>query len=331
MTDNLPVRRDATDTWVDLMGPVGQLATQIARTAFVPKAMQGQPASVAAAILTGREMGLGPLTSLRGIQIIEGTPSLTSELLGARIFAAGHRIEWRAVTDEKVTVRIERGDGLSEAEVTWTMHDARRAGLAGKQVWQRYPRAMLRARALSECAQLACPDVALGLDVVAPVEANPGPQITAHAGVTTVQVGRPGPVDNSEVVPLGIIEVAEVGPELTENSRDTRGEPSALRASRDRNSSETLPETEARNAVTNAVTRPQMRKLQALLTEQERTTGERLDREQRRHLIATMAGIEDPTSLSSANELTAEQASRAIDTMTDLARITETVPGEVEP
>ena len=130
MTDLVP--RDQSTTGWRCSAPSGSSPPRSRAQPFVPKAMQGQPASVAAAILTGREMGLGPLTSLRGIDVIEGKPSLTSEMLAARIFAAGHRIEWRAVTDERVTVRIERGDGLSEAEVTWTMKDAQRAGLAGK-------------------------------------------------------------------------------------------------------------------------------------------------------------------------------------------------------
>jgi hypothetical protein len=319
-----------------MLGPVGQLATQIARTQFVPKALQGQPASVAASILTGREMGLGPMTSLRGVQIIEGRPSLTSELLAARILAAGHRIEWKAVTDEKVTVRIERRDGLSEAEITWTMRDAQRAGLAGKGAWAKYPRALLRARALSECAQLACPDVALGLDVVAPVEAHQGPPTAAQAGTTTVQVSRPAVDNPPSIAELGAM-VSVSREEVGENLHDTRGQhevtPRAPRDAFDFNPAENSQEPEPRNAVTNAstplVTRPQMRKLQALLTEQERQTGERLDREQRRHLIAAMAGIEDPTTLASANELTAEQASKAIDAMTDMARTTDTEPDTV--
>jgi len=313
MSDEL-ARRE-TDTWVDLMGPVGQLATQIARTQFVPKAMQGQPASVAAAILTGREMGIGPMTSLRGIDVIEGRPSLTSEMLAARIFAAGHRIEWRAVTDERVTVRIERGDGLSEAEVTWTMHDARRAGLAGKSNWQKYPRAMLRARALSECAQLACPDVALGLDVVAPVEANPGPIQAAQAGATTVQVGRPEPVDNSEEPPLGIIEVPET-------ERDTRGAHDATRASRDEKSSETVQETEPEPAL---ITGPQMRKLGALIGQWEAMNGTKLDRDERRHFIAELAEVEE---LQSAKDLTRDQASKVIDALTELLRTMPIAEGE---
>jgi len=64
----------STDSWVPVLQAVGDLATKLAGTPFVPKAMQRQPAAVAAAILTGREMHLGPMASLRGIDVIEGRP-----------------------------------------------------------------------------------------------------------------------------------------------------------------------------------------------------------------------------------------------------------------
>ena len=89
MTD-LVRRSPDPDSWTAVLGDVGDLATKIARTEFVPKGLQGNPAGVAAAILTGREMNLGPMASLRGIHIVEGRASLTAEMLAARILAAGH-------------------------------------------------------------------------------------------------------------------------------------------------------------------------------------------------------------------------------------------------
>jgi hypothetical protein len=62
MTD--VVRRN-TDTWTDVLPAVGDLAGKIAATDFVPDAMRGKPAVVAAAILYGRELGMEPMTALR--------------------------------------------------------------------------------------------------------------------------------------------------------------------------------------------------------------------------------------------------------------------------
>jgi hypothetical protein len=219
------------------------------------------------------------MTSLRGIDVIEGKPSLTAQMLAARILAAGHRIEWKHLADDRVTVRIERGDGLSEAEATWTMRDAQRAGLAGKKVWQQYPRQMLRARALTECAGLVCPDVALGLDVEVAHEETPAPApVTVAANVQRI----PAPVADEDGV------VVEPEPEVVE--------------------------AEVVEPAPESITKPQLRKIGALIGEVERISGGKLDRDARRALIAEMAGV-DPESLESANNLSVVQASTAIDAL----------------
>lgn len=269
-----------TDSWVPVLGAVGDLAQRLARTPFVPRAMQGNPAAVAAAVLTGREMGLGPMASLRGIDVIEGKPALTAQMLAARILAAGHAIEWRSVSDKQVTVRITRGDGLTEAEATWTIADAQRAGLAGKKVWQQYPRHMLRARALSEAASMACPDVALGLEVDSdPVAQQPAP---AAQAVTVVQLD----------------------PDLQASSQEDPEPP---------------PEPEQ---VVDLVTRPQMRKIGALIGQLEQLEGKRLDRDERRQFIGTLIGVPD---LASANDLTRDEASRVIE---ELQRVIDLRPAD---
>jgi hypothetical protein len=285
MTSNEIARREE-DSWVEILGPVGDLSTKIARTEFVPRGIQGNVAAVAAAILTGREMGLGPMTSLRGIHIVEGRPSLTAEMLAARILAAGHRIEWKESNDDRATVRVERADGLSEAEVTWTMKDATRAGLAGKKVWQQYGRRMLQHRALTEAASMACPDVSLGLDVETVAEDG------RPASSTTVTVHRIDPTP----------EPASGPPEPVED----HPEPVVIEA-----------EVIAEPPPPPGVTKPQMRKIGALIGEVEKISGEKLDRDQRRNLIANMAGV-DPGALESANNLTEQQASTAIDALTQL-------------
>lgn len=204
MTSSELARTGEVDSWTSVLGPVGDLAQKLAGTAFVPRAMQGKPATVAAAILMGREMHVGPMAALRSIDVIEGKPVLTSQALAARILAAGHRIEWVQISDTEATVRIIRGDGLSEASATWNINDAKRAGLDRKKNWQQYPRQMLRARALSEAATMACPDVALGLDAAdlgtdtATVTAPSGQTVQIH--VPTTQPAAEPEAEQPEVV-----------------------------------------------------------------------------------------------------------------------------------
>lgn len=286
-TTEVALRHEGNDSWIDVVGPVAKLADYISRTDFVPKAMRGNAPAVAATILTGRELNMGPLTSLRSLDTIEGSVQMKTKATLARIFQAGHRVEWIEATDKACEVRIERGDGLTTAQVRWTMADAQRADLTGKAVWRRYPRAMLRNRALSECAELACPDVILGLEVGDDVPTMGGPS----AGTTTVvQVAQEssGQVENREVAPDATPEASE--PEANASPQD---EPSE-----------------------ELVTPAQMRKIGALIGEWEQAEGRKLDRDERRRLIGFMAGVADPDALASAKDLTRAQASAAIDALT---------------
>ena len=86
------VRRDQTDSWVDVLGAVGDLAGKISSTEFVPKSLRGRAPAVAAAILAGRERGLPPMVSLASIDVVDGRPTLSAQLLAALVYRAGHRI-----------------------------------------------------------------------------------------------------------------------------------------------------------------------------------------------------------------------------------------------
>jgi len=273
-----------TDSWIDVVGPVGQLAERIGRTPFVPRSMQGRPEHVAAAILLGREMHLGPMASLRGIDVIEGRPSLTAQMLGARIYAAGHRIEWADDNNDKhCTVRVTRGDGLGSAEVTWTIADAERAGLAGKANWKKYPRQMLRARALTEAASMACPDVALGLDAAETAVDNPQ---APTAETTRIRVETQPSVQKSD---RNLTNSGTVSEQFADSQNVELGEPAEPGPK---------PHTAA-----------QMRKLRAMLKDVPGTPDDH------RELIRELCGL---PGLASAKDLTYDQMSQAIDNLDQL-------------
>lgn len=135
------------------------LARMTTNTEMVPKALRGRPDAALAVMVYGHELGLPPMTALREVFIIEGTPSCSAKLMRALILRAGHLLQWRKVAQDEVTLYGRRRDNGSYAEVTWTREDADRAGLLGKTNWQKYPRSMLAARASSELARLVFADV----------------------------------------------------------------------------------------------------------------------------------------------------------------------------
>jgi hypothetical protein len=150
---------DVPASWVAAM----RLAARIHSTPFVPKALQGDPHSVLACILTGEELGLGPMQSLRMVHVIEGRPAASAELMRALVNRAGHRIDVVESRQDRVTLAGVRRDTGAQAKVTWTIGDAQRAKLTGNPAWAKYPRSMLLARATSELCRALFADVIGGL------------------------------------------------------------------------------------------------------------------------------------------------------------------------
>lgn len=173
---------------LDGMADVLRLSEMLARAqGFVPRAFLGQPAAISAAILTGLEMGMGPMESLRSIHMVEGKPTLSADLMLARAIRAGVLIEWARSDNEAATIVLERG-GKRHTQ-TFTMDDARTAELAGKGNWKKYPAAMLRARAISAAMRAFCPDV-LGSGVCTPEELEDVPREPAPIRVESSPAPR---------------------------------------------------------------------------------------------------------------------------------------------
>jgi hypothetical protein len=155
--------RDVVDGWVQVVSKVAKLADMIADTEFVPKALRNKPAAITACMLTGREIGIGPMLSMKVIHMVNGTPSLAAEYKRARALDRGHEIVYDETSITRCVVRGRRRNEDSWVTVTWTIEDAKRAKLAGKDVWQQNPRRMLEARATGELCDLKFPDCSWGL------------------------------------------------------------------------------------------------------------------------------------------------------------------------
>lgn len=162
-----PQRTTGVSAWVDIVAPAAELAKQIADTDFVPKSLRGNPAQVTACILFGAEIGIGPLQSLAKINIIDGRPAPSAELARALCMGDGHDLWVEEATTTRVVMGGKRANSSHVQKATWTMDDAKKAGLAGKQNWQRYPRQMLLARCSIELARMVAPDSLGGISVFA--------------------------------------------------------------------------------------------------------------------------------------------------------------------
>jgi hypothetical protein len=148
---------------VAVVAEVSKLSGVIAATEFVPEALRGRPATVCAAILAGRELGIGPMTALQHLHVIEGRPSMSAQLMRALVLAHGHRIRFIESTQTRCTIEGRRAGEDEPSRVTYTMDDAKTAGLNGRRSWQRMPRQMLVARATGELCRNVFADVIGGM------------------------------------------------------------------------------------------------------------------------------------------------------------------------
>ena len=190
-------------------------AQKIANTPFVPTAFRGKPEAVFAAILYGDELGLGPMQSLNSIHVIEGKPSMSPELMRALVARAGHRLDVKLASNDKVILWGKRADNDSEATVEWSMKDAQQAGLAGRGAWKTYPRAMLLARATSEICRMIFSDCIMGLSYtpeeassIAGVEWTDAPVDPLQTAIAPVLTAAP-PTTAPNAVPQQVIVEAD--------------------------------------------------------------------------------------------------------------------------
>lgn len=105
---------------------------------------------------------LHPAVAMRDFHVIQGRPALKADAMLARFQQAGGRVEWKEYTDEKVSGLFSHPQG-GTLEVSWTLAKAKSIGIANKDNWRNYPRAMLRARVVSEGIRSVYPGCVVGV------------------------------------------------------------------------------------------------------------------------------------------------------------------------
>ena len=182
------------------MAQLNALGAAVANSPLIPSEYQdirrwaGASAGkvVASVMVAGGEIGLSPMASLRYIAIINGRPTVFGD--GLRALAVGHP-DYGGMTEEevggklwvdgkpnvefgaRVTIKRRFGEDMHESILTFTVEDAMMAGLwqrdnlrqksDSKAPWFRYPKIMLRKRAVGHAVRAAFPDVLAGAGLMA--------------------------------------------------------------------------------------------------------------------------------------------------------------------
>lgn len=136
------------------------MANHMVRSGFFKDATDVSKAVVK--ITIGQELGLPAGAAMRGIDIAKGQVIFRAHLMAAMIKRSG-RYNYRVVeqSSQKCTIAFtENGEALGET--SFTMEDAKLAGLSGKETYRQHPGMMLYNRAMSQGARIFCPDLFLG-------------------------------------------------------------------------------------------------------------------------------------------------------------------------
>jgi hypothetical protein len=205
------VREGSIDSWLIVMKDVMLLAEYICATEFVPAAYRNNAPAAAAAILAGRELGLQPMTALRHVQVVKGSPGLSAEYKRARVLAAGHRLDITEHTAEACTVTGHR-KGHQPVTVRYTIGEARIAKLVKPDgAYMTRPRRMLFARACTEVVDALFADLTNGLataellesgeegDAQAAIEAAPA--VPQRPTAERIRARRPQPATATALTP----------------------------------------------------------------------------------------------------------------------------------
>ena len=132
------------------------------------------PEEAFALMLIAQAEGMHPAIAARDYHVIQGRPTLKADAMMARFQQAGGKVQWDVYTDAEVTGTFSHPAGGS-LKLTWTYAQASKIGLTGKDNWRNYPRAMLRARCISEGIRTVYPGCVVGTYTAEEIEEIPAP------------------------------------------------------------------------------------------------------------------------------------------------------------
>lgn len=178
-----------------------QMAEVLLKSGFLPATIKTPEAAVAV-ILKGTELGIPPMYALSNVVIIQGKPTANAELMLALIYRdhgdnAAQFIETNA---DICTISYARRGWDVRRQHSYTIAEAKAAGLIKNGPWTSYPAAMLRARCISAVARLAFPDTIAGMYTAEEL----GAQVTVNTEGEVETVAVPEPVQTARIAPVAV-------------------------------------------------------------------------------------------------------------------------------
>lgn len=110
-------------------------------------------------IIAGQELGLEPFSAMQNLFIVKGKIQISGNAIAGKIKSSGkYNYKIKVSTKEKCTLEFYENQE-PQGEYTFTIDDAKQAGLTTNVVWKNYPQTMLFNRAVSGGYKIFCPDI----------------------------------------------------------------------------------------------------------------------------------------------------------------------------
>ena len=177
-----------------------QFSEMLASSSMVPRAYQGKPQDVLVCVQWGYEMGLAPMQALQNIAVINGKPSVYGDAAMALVQASPVCEDVEEYFEDEgtpnpVAVCVAKRKGRKPVTARFSVEDAKRAGLWGKQgPWSAYPKRMMQMRARGFALRDAFPDVLKGMITAEEAQDYPS-DVYRNAPVNTIQTKPANPLD----------------------------------------------------------------------------------------------------------------------------------------
>lgn len=171
---------DVPDGIPDMM----QIAEMLQRSKMLPDHLKGDKATIFNVMLIARSLDIPMTTAFQHVLEQDGKIGMSAVLMQALVLRAGHNLYKVSATNEQATVRAHRPgigeDGEDFADITFTVQDAKRAGLLNLTdkgevrararndadrilPWEAYTADMLLWRAIGRGARHYFSDVLMGV------------------------------------------------------------------------------------------------------------------------------------------------------------------------
>ena len=137
----------------------------------LPRAYRDRPGAVLLVMEWAHARGVDALVATQNVSFVDGKPIIDATMQRALALRAGYQVRIEP-GDTEATAIVER-DGAEVGRATYTLDDARTAGLLGKKNWQQNPKSMLVARATTQALRWHAPDVMVGVFSEDDIETDP--------------------------------------------------------------------------------------------------------------------------------------------------------------